>query len=209
MEDHSQDPKLKPEDLEDQFLRERMERWGGQQQASFDPFRTKPLKNKWIAGVLSFLVPGTGQLYLGLMQRGITLMLLLILDIFAIVAFATNGTTNIPLIVLFSLFIPVIYFYNIFDALQQTDKVNGYGQGSSFMETSDLPGDILTGKPHKRFTKGAGFGYVLILVGAVLFLTSSKPGWLMKAFDMLGSSIGAVILILIGMYMFYKESKKR
>ncbi|WP_284644280.1 hypothetical protein [Paenibacillus silviterrae] len=204
-----QDPK-RTEDQEDLFLKERMERWGGgPRQESFDPFYRSSVKNKWIAGLLSFLVPGTGQLYLGLMHRGMTIMVLLILNIFAIVAFATNGATNIPLIVLFSLFIPVIYFFNIFDALQQTDKVNGLGYGTGSTDSLLTEDDHWSHKRHRRIHGKASFGYMLILVGIVLFLTSSKPDWMFRIFDLLGSSIGAIVLILIGVYMFFRESTKK
>ncbi len=80
----------KPEqDREDEFLRERMERWGQSSKPLYDPFvPRRPRKNKWISGILSFLIPGTGQLYLGLMQRGLGIMVLFMLDIFfAIVYF--------------------------------------------------------------------------------------------------------------------------
>ena len=67
-------------------------------------------KSKVIAGLLAFLVPGLGHFYLGLMQKGLMMMLMLILDICAIVYFAAEEQ-NVPLlIILFSLFIPVIFF---------------------------------------------------------------------------------------------------
>ncbi|MBP1157111.1 MULTISPECIES: hypothetical protein [unclassified Paenibacillus] len=211
-QDQSKGPNIHDDDQEDAFLRERMERYGqARRQQPYDPFydHRMPRKNKWIAGILSLVIPGTGQLYLGLMQRGMSIMLLLIVDIFAIVFFATNGATSIPLIVLFSLLVPVIYFYNIFDALQQTDKVNY--SGSSYEvdgraeEWMTFPGE----EPVKRKLRGNGFGYVLIAAGALLFLVNGKPAWLDRVFDFLGSSIGAVILIAVGVYMFFKESMKK
>jgi TM2 domain-containing membrane protein YozV len=210
MEDETKGPQQHEVDGEDDFLRERMERYGQRRQAPFDPFLSpRPRKSKWLAGLLSFMIPGTGQFYLGLMQRGLGIMLLFFLDIFAIVFFATNGADSIPLIVLFALLVPVIYFYNIFDALQQTDKVNndeitGYYGGPS-MEAG-LSSDS---RPARRRSKGNAFGYLLIAAGAVLFLASGKPAWLERAFELLGSSIGAVILIGVGLIMFYKESRKK
>ncbi|TDF94184.1 hypothetical protein [Paenibacillus piri] len=197
------------EDKEEQFIRERMERWNAnpQQQAPFDPFRGRPRKSKFIAGLLSFLIPGTGQLYLGLMQRGMGIMLVLILNIFAIVFFATNASSSVPLIVLFSLFVPVVYFYNIFDALQQTDRVNGQWNGF-YNDPLDETGSTVM-KPFKKLSKGSGFGYLLVIGGIILFLMSSKPAWLERIFDLLGSSIGAVILIVIGLVMFFKETTKK
>jgi hypothetical protein len=208
MEEHRKESFLSEEEKEEAFLRERMERWGHSksEQTPFDPFRTGPRKSKVIACLLSFLIPGTGQLYLGLMQRGMTIMLLLIMDIFGIVFFATNSSTSIPLIVLFSLFVPVIYFYNIFDALQQTDRVNGRWEG----DFSDIPGDLSGAYPKltKRI-KGSTFGYLLIIGGVFLFLISSKPSWLNRLFELIGSSIGAIIIIVIGIVLFLKESFKK
>jgi hypothetical protein len=208
MDNQPKEQLLTDEQKEETFIRERMERWETKHpQAPFDPFRLRPRKSKIIAGLLSFLIPGTGQLYLGLMQRGMTVMLLLIMNIFAIVYFATNAGTSIPLIVLFSLFVPVIYFYNIFDALQQTDKVNGGGSG---LQSDPLDeAESAFGKPFKKISKGSGLGYLLVIGGIILFLVSNKPAWLSSVFDLLGSSIGAVVLILIGIVMFFKESTKK
>ncbi|MBU7316421.1 hypothetical protein [Paenibacillus oleatilyticus] len=211
MQDQPKGPHYHREDREDEFLRERMERWGQSQKPPFDPFfRPKPHKSKWLAGLLSFFIPGTGQLYLGLMQRGLGIMLLFIMNIVAIVYFATGGSENIPLIVLFSLLMPVTYFYNIFDALQQTDRVNGYGHPAYFDEPrteGDLP--FTSEKPTRKLRQGNIFGYALIAAGALLFLAGGKPQWLERIFDFVGSSFGAVILIAIGVFMFYKESRKK
>ncbi|MCR8635867.1 MULTISPECIES: hypothetical protein [Paenibacillus] len=210
MEEPNKKPYQTDEDQEEAFIRERMERWNSnssKQQNTFDPFRIRPRKSKVVSGILSFLVPGTGQLYLGLMQRGMTIMLLLILNIFAIVFYATNASTSIPLIVLFSLFIPVIYFYNIFDALQQTDKVNGQWSGSYTDPIDDA--DSSVNRSFKKLSKGSGLGYLLVIGGIILFLVSSKPAWLNSIFELLGSSIGAIILIVIGVVMFLRESTKK
>jgi hypothetical protein len=210
MVDHNKQFDPMDEAREEEFLRERMERWNNskqQQQAPFDPFQGRPKKSKVVSGLLSFLIPGTGQLYLGLMQRGMSIMLVLILNIVAIVFFATNASSSIPLIVLFSLFVPVIYFYNIFDALQQTDRVNGQWSGL-YNDPLDEAGSVLS-RPFRKLSKGSGLGYLLVIGGIVLFLVSSKPAWLNRIFELLGSSIGAVILIVVGLIMFFKESTKK
>ncbi|MDF2962184.1 MAG: hypothetical protein K0S39_3919 [Paenibacillus sp.] len=209
MVEQNNEPHHTDEDKEEAFIRERMERWNSskQQQDPFDPFQTRPRKSKFVSGLLSFLIPGTGQLYLGLMQRGMMIMLLLILNIFAIVFFSTHSSTSIPLIVLFSLFVPVIYFYNIFDALQQTDRVNGQWNGLYTDPLGDMGSTV--SRPFKKLSKGSGMGYLLVIGGIVLFLVSSKPVWLNKIFELLGSSIGAIILIVIGVVMFLRETTKK
>jgi hypothetical protein len=195
--------------LEDEFLRERMERWGENQTRPFDPYLAMRLrKSKWVAGLLSFMIPGTGQLYLGLMQRGLGIMLLFMLDIFAIVFFAINE--SIPLIVLFSLVLPIMYFYNIFDALQQTDRVNGWSTPLDFPEAryfEAAPGPEEKAAPLRK--KGYNFGYLLILAGVVLFLAAGRPEWLDRAIQFMGSTLGALLLIGLGLFLFFRESMKK
>jgi len=83
---------------------------------------TRRKKKKWVAGLLAFFVPGIGHMYLGLMVKGIVLMMLLFLDITALIQ-AAEGSNTLP-VVLLSFLIPIIYFYSLFDAIQRTDTVN-------------------------------------------------------------------------------------
>ncbi|WP_235941510.1 hypothetical protein [Paenibacillus puerhi] len=194
---------------EDEFLRERMERWGQGAQRPFDPYMAMRLrKSKWVAGILSFMIPGTGQLYLGLMQRGLGIMVLFMLDIFAIVYFAVSE--SIPLIVLFSLLLPIMYFYNIFDALQQTDRVNGWGEPLDYPEGR---GFDLTDGSHGHLKgkrkRGNSFGYLLIIAGIVLFLAAGRPEWLDQVFEFMSSTLGALLLIGLGLFLFFRESMKK
>jgi len=82
-----------------------------------------PRKKKWLAGLLAFFIPGIGHFYLGQMAKGIAIMLLISFDICAIV-FATTQIQQPLIIVLLSLLLPIMYFYNLFDAVQSTDVVN-------------------------------------------------------------------------------------
>ncbi len=95
----------------------------GYSSSGYPPQPPRKRKSKWIAGWLSFLIPGTGYFYLGLMVKGITIMLLMALNIVAI-TFAAIELNNPLLIILLSLLLPIIYFYNLFDAIQSTDAVN-------------------------------------------------------------------------------------
>jgi TM2 domain-containing membrane protein YozV len=83
----------------------------------------KRRKSKFLAGLFAFLIPGTGHMYLGLMVKGVVIMLLLTLNICGIV-FAATGGANVLTIVLVSLLVPILYFYNLFDAVQSADLVN-------------------------------------------------------------------------------------
>lgn len=176
----------------------------GYQQIPYPLYPNVPRKKKWLACLLSFFVPGTGHFYLGLMQRGLLIMVLIIIDIFTVVSLATaDQGASIPLVTLFSLIIPVIYFYNIFDALQATDFVNSrYERGE--LQFGDLPGD-----PLLKLVRGNNLGVVLIGAGALFFLLSMKPRWFEGLFEVLGSYIGAVVLIAAGLAMFLLESRKK
>ncbi len=82
-----------------------------------------PKKKKWLAGLLAFFVPGIGHLYLGLMTRGIVIMLLIAFDICAIV-FANDQIRQPLFVLLLSLMLAIMYFYSLFDAVQSADAVN-------------------------------------------------------------------------------------
>ena len=151
-----------------------------------------PRKKKFITLILAILFPGLGHFYLGLMQRGLLMMMLVALDIVAIVYFASNMGANVPLIVLLSLLMPVIYFFNLFDAMQHTDKVNT---------------QLLYG--YTRVKQGPWLGIVLVMIGIMLLLFAFDPTWLRWVFSDAGSLIGAVVLIVGGLFVLFKESKKR
>lgn len=174
-------------------------------QMPYPPFYPKPpRKKKWLACLLSMFVPGIGHLYLGLMQRGLLIMVLVILDIFAVVSLVgAEGGGSIPLITLFSLIIPVIYFYNIFDALQSTNQINvRYERGE--LEVGENPGDPLT-----NLMRGNNLAVILVGAGALFFMVSMKPRWFEGIFEVVGSYVGALVLICAGLAVFLLESRKK
>lgn len=77
-------------------------------------------KSKFVTFVLSFFVPGAGHLYLGLNKRGLQFMI----AFFACIAFSWLLTIIFPFV------IAVIWFYAMFDALQQTTVVNAWLMGN-------------------------------------------------------------------------------
>ncbi|MDF2927400.1 MAG: hypothetical protein K0R57_6314 [Paenibacillaceae bacterium] len=174
------------------------------------PYSEMPRKRKFVAGLLAFFLPGTGHFYLGLMQKGLFMMLLFILNITAIV-YTTNMNTMrdnsfIPFVVLLSCLIPVIYFYNLFDTLQSTDQVNAYRKAVQSGQIAPAPsGSDSLG----RQVRGGTLGMTLMAIGLFLFLVSTKPVWLEDLFSMMGSYVGAVILIGAGLVLFLTESKKK
>lgn len=173
----------------------------------FTPYYSIPKKRKLVAGIFSFIFPGTGHFYLGLMQRGLFFMLLLILDIFTITALVGNHETrtSVPMVTLFALFIPVIYCYNLFDALQLTDRVN---RRLELGEFAGHTSDIDMNDPVQKLMKGTNLGVILIVAGGLIFMLSHKPYWFSSLFNMLGSFSGSCILVLIGVAMFVMDSRK-
>lgn len=169
----------------------------------YAPYYPVQRKRKWAAGVLSFIVPGTGHFYLGLMQRGLFIMMLLILDIFIITSLSSRSDTSVPLVTLFALFIPVIYFYNLFDALQSTDNVNRRN------ELGEFAAELYNNEdPLQKLIKGTNLGVILVAAGVLFFLLSNKPRWFTGLFDLMGSYIGSVILVLAGLAMYVLDSRK-
>ncbi|GAC41812.1 hypothetical protein [Paenibacillus popilliae] len=198
---------------EEQFLRRRMANLEHQQRqhqhqhpGNYPPYEGMPpvspvygtppqRKSKFLSLLLSFIFPGSGHFYLGLMQRGLLIMMLFALDIVAIVYFsATDARINVPLVVLLALMLPVIYFFNLFDALQSTERVNQravYGLGADNVKQDPW------------------LGLLLLFGGVVLLLFTVDPAWLRWFFSNAGSYAGAAVLIGGGIFLLIKESRKR
>ncbi|BBH19699.1 hypothetical protein Back11_10440 [Paenibacillus baekrokdamisoli] len=82
-------------------------------------------KSKALTVLLSMMFPGAGHLYLGLMPRGLSFMLVFILNIVLIV-FAAQGSFpfHVAIVTFMALLLPVSYLLNIFDGLQQVNQIN-------------------------------------------------------------------------------------
>jgi hypothetical protein len=155
-------------------------------------------KRKWLSTLLSVFVPGTGHFYLGLMQRGIFIMLLIAANIVAIVYSATElGEESTTFITLCGLLLTCIYFYSMFDAMQSTDLVN---YRNAYEPT--IPED-----PLRKLLQPNTLGLLLITAGIFLFLFSSKPAWLTAIIHLMGTSVGSILLIVAGILLLYLNMK--
>ncbi len=167
-------------------------------------------RSKWMAGLLAFLIPGTGHMYLGLMIKGIVLMLLVALDITAIV-FVSIEAENILSIVLLSLLLPIIYFYNLFDAIQSTDVVNERNAAPRVNPPRDWTnGGVVPNVPgiQESFSRGAPPMGILVLAGAgIVILVMAGSNWTNWLFDSFGSMLGAIVLIGAGVGLWLWESR--
>lgn len=161
-------------------------------------------KSKWLAGLLAFLIPGTGHMYLGLMVKGIVLMMLIALNITAIVFVSVEGS-NVLSIVLLSLLIPIIYFYNLFDALQSTDSVND--RKAAPLINPQL-GYAAKPPASESFSRGIPPSGILFLAAAgVVILVMTDINWTSWLFDSVGSMLGAIVLIGAGVGLWFWEMR--
>lgn len=188
--------------------RKQQEQWPGYTAPPVYPEQQSRVvrRKKWVAGLLAFLIPGIGHMYLGLMVKGIVLMLLIALDITAIV-YVSIEVNNVLSIVLLSLLLPIIYFYNLFDAIQSTDTVNER-KGSAM--NSNLSWAERVAKPtmEESFGRGVPPIGILLLAGAgIMILLMAGTNWTNWLFDSFGSMLGAIVLIGAGVGLWFWESR--
>jgi hypothetical protein len=167
----------------------------------FPAGRSKKRRSKWIAGMLSFLVPGTGHMYLGLMIKAIVIMLLIAANITAIVHMAVNGD-NVLSIVLLSLLLPIIYFYSLFDAIQSTDNVNERLAAADWNAHAAMSDRQSTERDLRKLSLRNLV--VFVITGIFVFLLAQKT-WSDWRFDSTLSIIGAVLLIGGGIALWIWE----
>lgn len=164
--------------------------------------------HKFIAGLLSAIIPGLGHIYLRLYMRGLTFMLLVSLDLSALLYFSSIGIQiNVPLLILLALCIPVIYFYNVYDVLQSADWVMMRRRRAVTQANTDKP---LSGERSERervmvWERGISFGLLLIVGGSLMVLFFQKPRWFQEIIAMYGGYAFAVLMIAGGLLLFGRE----
>ncbi|WP_051507420.1 DUF6677 family protein [Saccharibacillus sacchari] len=150
--------------------------------------KSKTLRQKrtTIACILSAVIPGAGHLYLGLIQKGVSFMLSILLVIEALLYFSATGIQiNVPLLILLGLTIPIIYFYNLYDVLQATDRVN---ERRRTVENE-----------FRNWRKSMVFALILVGEGAVLLILHSRPLWFRQLIELYGRETAAIALVAIGL----------
>ncbi|MEW4372467.1 hypothetical protein [Paenibacillus kandeliae] len=150
-----------------------------------------PLKRKFFALLIAALVPGLGHMYLGLAQKGIQFIALLLLDVSALLYFTSKGIQiNLPLLILLALLIPIIYFYNIYDVLQSTDWINDH-----------IRALIPFKKKHRSFARlrGITFGILLIIEGVLICLFWLRPYWLRNIVSFWAGYLTAGVCLAVGL----------
>ncbi|MFC5704412.1 hypothetical protein ACFPVX_24240 [Cohnella faecalis] len=157
-------------------------------------------KSKWAAGIFSFFVPGTGHMYLGLMVKGIIMMLLLVFDICAIYYMATEGKNDLS-VVLLSLLLPIIYFYSLFDSLQSTDFVNErIARRPGFPSQEGWNGMPPAHEGAGQSVPAASVVLIVVVLAAIVVTVGSD--WSRNVIHSSGTLITAVVLIGVGLVLW-------
>ncbi|GGG11396.1 hypothetical protein GCM10010912_64730 [Paenibacillus albidus] len=202
------DPEMIAEQMEPQVL-EGLE--SGKENGQRIPPRPKrrTRKSKFIAGLLAAIIPGTGHIYFGLLRKGISVIFLILLDIAALLYFSSIGMQiNVPLLILLALFIPALYFYNVFDVLQSADRILRFPEGRG-PEAGELINVSASSKRRTLVSEpGISFGLLLLLGGGLLFLFRQKPAWLQNFIEHEAQAAVAVILIMSALVMGIREIVK-
>ncbi|MNW25161.1 hypothetical protein D3C74_18970 [compost metagenome] len=166
--------------------------------------KLRPRLRKFMAMLLAALLPGVGHLSLGLYMRGLTFLMLLLLDISAMLYVSSVGLQiNVPLLILLGIFIPVLYFYNVYDVLQSADYITLYRK-----KPKRLSARSTADQPRSRFDvweQGTTFALLLILGGGLMILFHTKPRWLGEFFAAYGFVLTALLLVGAGLLLSIRE----
>lgn len=163
-------------------------------------------KNKFFVFCTAF-VPGAGQMYLGMMKKGVAVMSLFVAVIFMSV-FLSMG--------ILTLFLPIIWFYSFFDtfnnAKYNTDQrlQMDYRFGEQIIKGGWL--NHFGGRISEKLPKYAGIG--LIILGIYtgyesiikpLYWNFQLPQWLYYILNRIPNVIVAFAIIALGMALLKKR----
>ncbi|EXX85327.1 hypothetical protein BG53_08825 [Paenibacillus darwinianus] len=162
------------------------------------------IKRFW-AALLSFTVPGAGQLYIGRIRTGLTLLLSAVTVTVAIVYYAgVSGGRHALLLVYLGLAVPVLYFYSMYDILQATSRRTPPPDSNPNAEGTDAEPDAdadVGTAPAAARAQGLG----LIGAGLLLLLlvrpTETAGRWLLPV----GDYLPAAGLLVIGVVLYAKR----
>ncbi|MFD3262009.1 DUF4097 domain-containing protein [Paenibacillus lentus] len=167
-------------------------------------YRPRRRKRKFMACMLSALLPGLGHLYLRMFWRGIAIIYFLILDASALIYFSSvRMTINIPFLFILGILIPAMYFYSIYDVLQSTDVVNARARNER-----NTPAETVS-RANEHIWRGILSGLLLMGGGGVIFLLSQKPPWLAAIIQASAGYVVSALLILSGILFILRECRRR
>jgi hypothetical protein len=117
-------------------------------------------KSPGLAGVLSGIFPGLGQLYLGLYQRSFKIAAAFIGSIWIVSSGFMNGHLN-PI---FGMAIAFIWFFGIIDAVRQAKAIN-----AGYVEAGGLASERIP-RIAKESTSSLTWGVILVGIGTLWLL---------------------------------------
>jgi len=146
-------------------------------------------KSKFLTFIFSFL-PGLGHMYIGLLNRGLQIMILFFGSMFLMDFINLNA---------FPFFIPIIWFFNMFDSLQFVAKMR---------RGEEVPDELLV-EWSSITTKSKAWGWGLVVIGAYILLervifqiqplrTVMSYVFGYQGIDVIRNILIAIILIYIG-----------
>ena len=155
------------------------------------------------------LVPGAGQMYLGMMKRGVSLMILFALFT-AVSGFFNMGILNV--------FLPVIWFYSFFDTFNiraMNEEERAQHPDRFLFDTQDLMEKDWKGVMKKRHTLWGG---IFIFIGVyMLFQNFVLPAaeyfyeispFIYRLIHELPTLVVAILIVLLGFYLILGSGKK-
>ena len=159
-------------------------------------------RNKFLVFCFA-IVPGAGQMYLGMMKKGLAIMCLF----WGVMAAAVM----LGLGVLF-LFLPVIWFYSFFDTFNSARYNADQRLQMDYKFWMDLKGGCWTpkmeGKAASKTPKFLGLGCILLgiyslyeTVIAPMFWHFNLPDWLFYFLERIPSLVVACAVIGFGVYL--------
>ena len=127
-----------------------------------DPYYRQPAiqKSTFLAGLLSGLFPGLGQVYCGYYTLGFIYMAVMAGTITVLSSGASEGMEP-----LFGIFIGFFYIYNIIDAVR---RATFHNRAMAGLAAGELPPDAQMPSPLGSLTGGV----ILIVLGGLLFLNT-------------------------------------
>ncbi len=138
--------------------------------------------------LLAFLIPGGGHMLLGRVAKGLNLLIISVLAVMAMIYYAnTAGDQHLMLLVFLGLLIPSVYFYSVYDALQQLVKAVDEGQDNGF-------------------TPLQGLG--LALAGIMLLALLHTPPFLARSLELAGAYAPGTALMLLGLWLCWRMARE-
>lgn len=146
-------------------------------------------RRRVLAILLALLIPGGGHMLLGRAARGLNLLLVSVVAVAAMIYYANEaGGRHLLMLVLLGLTVPVVYFYSVYDALQQLAKC-----------TEEKSAGAVTLLQ----------GMALSLGGVALLILMNPPAMLTGWLEAAGIYAPGVTFILLGIWLAWRMAAGR